>query len=57
MDDTFHHIKLLEKMANALERFANAQERLLAIAEEARKERNALSDQMKKAFRQPLEEK
>jgi hypothetical protein len=40
----------------ALIRIADAQERLLSIAEEARKERTALSDQMKKAFSRPLEE-
>jgi hypothetical protein len=39
-----------------MQRIANAQERLLAIAEEARRERTSLSEQMKKAFSRPLEE-
>jgi hypothetical protein len=40
----------------ALIRIADAQEALLAIAQEARKERTSLSEQMKKAFSRPLEE-
>lgn len=40
-----------------LKRIAFAQEELLKIAQEARKERMSLSDQMKKAFQQPLQEK
>lgn len=48
--------KLLSNAVEALERVANAQEKLLAIAEEARRERTSLADQMKKAFSRPLEE-
>lgn len=46
----------LETIACTLIRIAKAQEELLAIALEARKERNSLADQMKKAFQQPLQE-
>lgn len=47
----------LEKIARVLDRIAVAQEELLKIAQEARKERTSLADQMKKAFQQPLQEK
>jgi hypothetical protein len=51
-DGGFTHIFLISEY---LKRIAVAQEQLLAIALEARKERNSLADQMKKAFQQPLE--
>jgi hypothetical protein len=44
------------QVIEALNRIAIAQEKLLSIAEEARKERMGLSEQMKKAFQRPLEE-
>lgn len=44
------------KLTEAVIRIAEAQEKLLEIALEARKERNSLADQMKKAFQQPLQE-
>ena len=48
---------LMQRVITQLTRIANAQEALLKIAEDARKERNSLADQMKKAFQQPLQEK
>jgi hypothetical protein len=45
-----------EDLIMAITRIALAQERLLTIAEEARKDRTSLSEQMKKAFSRPLEE-
>jgi hypothetical protein len=45
-----------DAIIDCLHRIATAQEKLLEIALEARKERMSLSDQMKKAFQRPLEE-
>lgn len=56
LPDQIPQVILLEELVTNLNRIAVAQERLLAIAEEARKERTSLADQMKKAFSRPLEE-
>jgi len=41
----------IKTIRTALERIADAQEKLLSIAEASQKERNELSDKMKQAFR------
>jgi hypothetical protein len=49
-------VSVVQDLAESVKRVAVAQEKLLSIAEEARKERTSLADQMKKAFSRPLEE-
>lgn len=47
--------EIIASLVTDLNRIANAQEKLLAIAEEARKERSTLSAKMQEAFRRPLD--
>lgn len=54
MDDfgyIHHKIYATDELLKQLTRIADAQERLLLIAEQAQKERNELSDKMKQAFK------
>lgn len=43
------------RIAEALNRIADAQEKLLAIAEEARATRKSMSDKMTEMFKKPLD--
>ncbi len=50
LESQFH-----DDLLKVMRRIADAQEKLLAIAEEARKERTSLSAKMQEAFRRPLD--
>ena len=54
MDDM---LRVINSIFLVLERTARAQEKLVAIAQESRDQRMALSEQMKQAFKQPIQEK
>ena len=42
-------------LVHELHRIANAQERLLEIAQEARQNRNSMTEKMQQMFKQPLD--